>query len=177
MIKLHYFLNISHQLWKAGETSHLELHTHAGQAWLGLRTPLGYYNQPHQYTPYQPHPPQTSKDHQQSPYSHTKRSPSYYRRQQRRKAAMAADVTTTNTINTSAEQVDHTEAHNNTSTEQVDSHHHEIETSTEQVDSATTNNNTPTEEVDTVYQAIEPDINLNLAHTVLVLFIFYSQKD
>ena len=43
---------------------------------------------------------------------------------------MAADATTTNTRNTSAEQVDYKEAHNNTSTEQVDSHHQEIETST-----------------------------------------------
>ena len=77
MIKLHYFINTFHQLWKAGETAHLDLETHAGQAWIGIRTPLGYYGQPHQHnsntpqthythTPHPPHSPQTPT-HQQHP--------------------------------------------------------------------------------------------------------------
>ena len=160
MEKLNTIIHIFNQLWQSGETAHLNINTHAGQAWLGLTTPLGYYNQPHQYTPHQPHPPQTPKAHQHSPYSHTNRSPSYYRRQQRRKANKAADVTTTNN-NTSAEQVDHTEPHNNISTEQVDPHHQE--TPAEQVDIETTHKNTPTEEVDTFHQATEPNINTNIA--------------
>ena len=40
-----------HQLWKAGDTAHLDLDTHAGQAWIGLRTPLGHFGQPRQYPP------------------------------------------------------------------------------------------------------------------------------
>ena len=118
MIKLHSFINTFHQLWKAGDTAHLDLNTHAGQAWISLRTPLGQYGQPHQYPPqYPPYPPQTPTYHQYPHCSHTTLSPSYFRRQQRRKAAMAADVTTPNTVVTSAEQADYTTTHNNTSTE------------------------------------------------------------
>ena len=96
MIKLHYFLNISQQLWKAGETSHLKLNTHAGQAWIGIRTPLGYYDQPHQDPPqYPPYSHQTPTHCQYPTYSNTSCSPSYYRRKERRKAAKAADITTT----------------------------------------------------------------------------------
>ena len=129
MIKLHSFINIFHQLWKAGETAHLDLNTHAGQAWIGPRTRLGHYGRSHQYPPqYPPYPPQTPTHHQYSPRSHTTCSPSYFCRQQRRKAAMAADVTTPNTVETSAEQADYTTTHNNTSTEKVDYPHQQIGT-------------------------------------------------
>ena len=55
---------------------------------------------------------------------------------------MAADVTTTNTVETSAEQVDYTTTHNNTSTEQVDI--------------ATTRNTTSTEKDDFSIPTISP---------------------
>ena len=35
------FISKFHQLWKAGVTAHLNLDTHAGQAWVGLRVQLG----------------------------------------------------------------------------------------------------------------------------------------
>ena len=76
MIKLNSFINMFHQLWKAGDTAHLNLDTQAGEAWVGLRVQLGKIGQPLLYPP-------------QSP---TYRSPSYYRRQERRKAAKAADA-------------------------------------------------------------------------------------
>ena len=119
MTKLHSFINIFHQLWKDGDTAHLDLNTHAGQAWINLRTPLGHYSQyPPQYPPFTP---QTPTNHQYPHHSHTTRSPSYFRRQRRRKAAKAADVTITSTVKTSAEQVEYTATHNNTLTEKVDS--------------------------------------------------------
>ena len=63
MIKLHSFINTFHQLWKAGETAHLDLNTHAGQAWIGIRTPLGYYGQTHQHNH---NIPQTHPTHTQA---------------------------------------------------------------------------------------------------------------
>ena len=36
------FINKFHQLWKAGLTAHLDLDTHAGNAWVGLRVQLGH---------------------------------------------------------------------------------------------------------------------------------------
>jgi len=59
-----------HQLRRAGMTAHLDLDTHAGQAWVGLRVMLG-----------------PSSIHQDHPPASKNRSPSYYRRQARRKAA------------------------------------------------------------------------------------------
>ena len=79
-----------HQLWKAGDTAHLNLNTHAGQAWVGIRTPLGHPGQPQQF------PHQTPKYRQYSHPSSNHRSPSYFRRKQRRQAAKAAEETTTN---------------------------------------------------------------------------------
>ena len=54
-----------HQLWQAGDTAYLNLDTHAGQAWIGLRTPLGHSGQPHQY------PPQTPTHRHYTPQSPT----------------------------------------------------------------------------------------------------------
>lgn len=81
-----------HQLWKAGDTAHLDLDTHAGQAWIGLRTPLGLFGQPRQYpSQTRQYPPQTPTNRQYPPPSPTHRSPSYYHRQERRKQTKLAD--------------------------------------------------------------------------------------
>ena len=66
------FLMKFHQLRKAGRTAHLDIDTHAGQAWVGLRVMLGSDKNQQQF---------------QSSSSSRHRSPSYYRRQERRKAA------------------------------------------------------------------------------------------
>ena len=65
-----------HQLRSQGFTAHLDLDTHAGQAWVGLKVMLGHVQQQH-------HP--NSKPSRN-------RSPSYFRRQEKRKAARAADA-------------------------------------------------------------------------------------
>ena len=67
--ELNSFLWKFHQLRKSGVTAHLDVDTHAGQAWVGLRVMLG----PIQHPPAPKH-----------------RSPSYFRRQEKRKAAAAA---------------------------------------------------------------------------------------
>jgi hypothetical protein len=65
------------QLWSAGHSAHLDLDTHAGRAWVGLRVQLGHhaplppYHLPHNF-------PQ---------YSHKKDSPSRQRRRAKRAAA------------------------------------------------------------------------------------------
>ena len=64
------FINKFHQLRQAGFTAHLDVDTHAGQSWLGLRVMLGT-----------------------GPFDSPKqrhRGPSYTRRQERRKAARLA---------------------------------------------------------------------------------------
>ena len=62
------------QLWQSGRSAHLDMETHAGQAWIGLRVRLGHPGVPH---------------HQQQ--GHSKRgarnSPSKQRRRIRRAAA------------------------------------------------------------------------------------------
>merc|ERR1711973_1007960 len=72
------FINKFHQLMKAGHTAHLDLDTHAGQAWVALRVMI---------RPFQP-------QHNQH-FPKKSRNPAYYRRQERRKAARkAADAST-----------------------------------------------------------------------------------
>ena len=106
-MKLHYFINMFHQLWKAGDTAHLDLDTHAGQAWIGLRTPLGHFGQPRKYPPPNcQYPPQTPTNCQYPPLTPTHRSPSYYRRQERRKSAKVADSNLTNNEETPAEEAE-----------------------------------------------------------------------
>ena len=86
--ELQSFLLKFHQLWEAGVTAHLDLDTHAGQAWVGLRAQLGKVPGPlHQH--------QQHQNVQATPH----RSPAYHRRQERRKAAKtsAANATTVNT--------------------------------------------------------------------------------
>ena len=138
-------MNIFNQLWKAGETAHINLNTHAGKAWINISTPLGHYNQyppkypTHHYNQHPPkyptYPPQTPTNHKPQPHSNTTRSPSYSRRQQRRKLARAINVTetNTNTLKTSAEQVELKFTHNTTLTEKVNSQHHNKGTSAEKV--------------------------------------------
>ena len=69
------------QLWKAGVSAHLDLDTHAGQAWVGLRMQLGHHPDPVHH--HQPHHFKPQRSH---------RGPAYIRRQNRRKAARAAGV-------------------------------------------------------------------------------------
>ena len=97
--------NFVEQLWKNGVTSHLDFDTHAGQAWIGIRSPLGHYGQHRQYTPQNP----THHHHHYNTQTPSNRSPSYYCHQQRRKAANTTDtnVTITNvTPETPAEEAD-----------------------------------------------------------------------
>ena len=99
-MKLHSFIEMFHQLWKAGDTAHLNLDTHAGQAWIGLRTPLGDFGQSPQHPPQtRQYPHQTPTNRQYPPPSPTYRSPSYYRRQERRKSAKVADSNLINNNN------------------------------------------------------------------------------
>ena len=143
MIKLHSFINTFHQLWKAGETAHLDLNTHAGQAWIGIRTPLGYYGQTH---PHNHNVPQTHHTHTQNPphtpqtpthqqhHTHTKRSPSYFRRLQRRKIDREADSTTnTNSAEKAEDTITPAEQANQTRPLIAQIHHN----STEQVEHIT----------------------------------------
>ena len=83
MTELNSFVQKFTQLWKAGVTAHLDVDTHAGHAWVGLRAQLGQIPTG---------PPYHQYDHQQSdhPFGQRYRGPSYQRRQERRQAARAA---------------------------------------------------------------------------------------
>ena len=145
MIKLHSFINTFHQLWKAGETAHLDLNTHAGQAWIGIRTPLGYYSQTH---PHNHNVPQTHHTHTQNPphtpqtpthqqhHTHTKRSPSYFRRLQCRKTDREANSTTTNTNSAEKAELTQTLAEQANQTRKLTAQFHH--NSAEQVEHITT---------------------------------------
>ena len=86
MAQIQSFIFKFHQLWAAGETAHLDLDTHAGRAWVGLRVQLG--NPLHQ---------------QQHPSRRQHRSPAYYRRQERRQAAKFAAEETSHIVAEAAE--------------------------------------------------------------------------
>ena len=60
------------ELWKSGRSAHLNLDTHAGEAWIGLRVRLGHTGQHH---------------HRHEPERKTRNSPSRQRRRLRRAAA------------------------------------------------------------------------------------------
>ena len=77
MTELQSFICKFHHLWEAGFTAHLNLDTHAGQAWVGLRVQLGQVPDPGHQQPGQPPP-------------FHRRSPAYHRRQERRRSAKAA---------------------------------------------------------------------------------------
>ena len=74
VIEIDSFIRKFHQLWNAGFTAHLDLDTHAGSAWVGLRVQLGHSEGTL-------HPP---------PHHPRQRGPSYRRRQERRQAVRAA---------------------------------------------------------------------------------------
>ena len=78
--KLDTFVKKFHQLWSDGVTAHLDLDTHAGDAWVGLRVRLGQVPGP---LLRQVHP------HQDVP---RKESPSRQRRRARRAVAREANV-------------------------------------------------------------------------------------
>ena len=77
------FVKKFHQLWNDGITAHLDLDTHAGDAWVGLRVRLGQVPGPlhQQVHPFQQDVPR-------------KVSPSRQRRRARRAAARQAKVST-----------------------------------------------------------------------------------
>ena len=75
------FLKKFHQLWIAGHSAHLDLESHSGRAWVGLRVQLGHAPPGHLHHPLRPPQPQ-------EPYRYRKPdSPSCERRRERRAAA------------------------------------------------------------------------------------------
>ena len=74
------FVQKFHQLWRAGLNAHLDLDTHAGNAWVGLRVQLGRVPGP----PHHQFPPTFYKKKQDSP--------SRQRRRDRRAAARNANA-------------------------------------------------------------------------------------
>ena len=113
--KLFPFIHIFNELWKAGETAYIDLNTHAGEAWINIRTPLGKYTNSHS-PKYPQYPSFTNANNTPQPHHNTTRSPSYFRRLQSRKLARA---TNTEKVNESAEQVALKLTHNSTLTGKV----------------------------------------------------------
>ena len=72
-MELDNFVKKFYQLWNAGQTAHLDVDTHAGKAWVGLRVQLS-----------------GPVHHQHHPSHPKQRSPAYRRRQERRQAARNA---------------------------------------------------------------------------------------
>ena len=84
------FVRKFHQLWNDGLTAHLDLDTHAGNAWVGLRVQLGQVPGP----PHQPFPQQVQRKVE---------SPARERRRARRAAAKAENAQKTETAVEAAE--------------------------------------------------------------------------
>jgi hypothetical protein len=72
--ELDFFVKKFNQLWKDGLGAHLDIDTHAGQAWVGVRVRLGHVDSPHQV-------------HAQVHKQKSRNSPSRQRRRARREAA------------------------------------------------------------------------------------------
>ena len=91
------FVQKFHQLWKAGLTAHLDLDTHADDAWVGLRVNLGHVPGPF---------------HQQYSHNYHKKkqdSPSRQRRRERRAIAQnttAAEEAASQMVSDPTEKVD-----------------------------------------------------------------------
>ena len=81
--ELETFVQKFHQLWRAGHSAHLDLDTHAGRAWVGLRVQLGH-SPGHLH--HQVGPPPFQKTHKK------KDNPSRQRRRERRAAARQANA-------------------------------------------------------------------------------------
>ena len=88
------FIQKFKQLRGAGLTAHLDLDTHAGQAWVGLRVMLN--------------PVKLTKEKPQK-----YRSPSYFRRQERRKAARIQSAAERSQFPESAAKAQDTETNTN----------------------------------------------------------------
>ena len=73
------FMGKFHQLWRAGESAHLDLDCPAGKAWVGIRLQLGHAPDP--------------VERIQPQYSGPARGPAYQRRQERRRAAAVEAAT------------------------------------------------------------------------------------
>ena len=82
------FVQKFHQLWKAGLNAHLDLDTHAGIAWVGLRVQLGHVPGPL---------------HHQAPRKKNQDSPSRQRRRDRR--AIARNTTAEEAAKTDSQMV------------------------------------------------------------------------
>ena len=76
------FVKKFYQLWNAGHTAHLDVDTHAGKAWVGLRVQLGHAPGPLHHLPHPPIFPAHKKTV----------SPSRQRRSARRAAARLANA-------------------------------------------------------------------------------------
>ena len=90
--ELQSFILKFHQLWETGVTAHLDLDTHAGQAWVALRAQLGLVPGP-----------QFQHQLHQNVQANCHRSPAYHRRQERRKATKVA-VAEATVVASTAEQ-------------------------------------------------------------------------
>ena len=87
------FVRKFHQLWNDGVTAHLDLDTHAGNAWVGLRVQLGQVpGPPHQQV--QPSPQQVHRKFE---------SPSRQQRRAKRAAAKAENASNTEAVEAAVE--------------------------------------------------------------------------
>jgi hypothetical protein len=92
-MELDTFVRKFHQLWNDGVTAHLDLDTHAGNAWVGLRVQLDQVpGPPHQQV--QPSPQQVHRKFE---------SPSRQRRRARRVAAKAEKASNTAAVEAAVE--------------------------------------------------------------------------
>ena len=116
--ELYSFVQKFNQLWKAGFTAHLDIDSHNGNAWVGLRLQLGHPspNQPPQYVP---------------PSSSRNRGPSYRRRLERRRVAR---FQATSSPEPTAEVRDDKNNGNSEAEKANTEHENEVEDSTEEVE-------------------------------------------
>ena len=78
------FVKKFYQLWSAGYSAHLDLESHSGKAWVGLRVQLGHAPPGHLQHPLHPPYPQ--------PHYRKPDSPSRQRRRDKRAAARKSDA-------------------------------------------------------------------------------------
>ena len=90
--ELNSFIGKFHQLWNTGYSAHLDISSHAGQAWVGLRVQLGYSRSENDFYP--PPPPRR------------RCGPSRLRRRSRRAAAQAAATRSAEEATATANNVD-----------------------------------------------------------------------
>ena len=76
------FVQKFNQLWRAGHSAHLDIDTHAGKAWIGLRLQLGQA-------------PGSAHEQFPSPPAPNYRGPAYRRRQERRRQSACDRVQAT----------------------------------------------------------------------------------